>query len=147
MNKTDPPRIGFTIDLPPPKWPIWGDGSQSRNFTYVEDIVSGLVLACEHIEDGRAVNAGISDFISLKEAAEEVFNIIGWRPPEGVKYLADKPVGVKHRAADTSYAKETTGWEPKYTFKQGLTEAIKWYVANNDPEKVKENLKSLLMDR
>jgi len=126
---------------------IWGDGEQSRNFTYVEDIVSGLILACEHIEDGRAVNAGISDFISLKRAAEDVFNIIGWKPPEGVTYLVDKPVGVKHRAADTSYAKEATGWQPQYSFHEGLKETIAWYVKNNDPQKVKENLESLLMDR
>jgi nucleoside-diphosphate-sugar epimerase len=126
---------------------IWGDGEQSRNFTYVGDIVSGLILACEHIEDGRAVNAGISDFISLKRAAEDVFDIIGWKPPGGVTYLVDKPVGVKHRAADISYAKEATGWQPKYSFHEGLKETIAWYVKNNDPQKVKENLESLLMDR
>ena len=47
---------------------IWGDGTQTRNFTYVEDIVSGLLLACQHLEQGEAVNAGISDFISLNGA-------------------------------------------------------------------------------
>lgn len=46
---------------------IWGDGEQSRNFTYVDDIVNGLILASETIEDGGAVNAGISEFISLKD--------------------------------------------------------------------------------
>ena len=126
---------------------IWGNGEQSRNFTYVEDIVSGLILACEHIEDGSAVNAGTDEFISLKRAAEEVFNIMGWSPPEGVAYLKDKPVGVKYRAADNIYARKTTGWEPKYTFEKGLKETIKWYLENNDRKKVKENLQSLLMHR
>jgi nucleoside-diphosphate-sugar epimerase len=126
---------------------IWGTGEQSRNFTYVEDIVSGLILACEHIEDGSAVNAGTDAFISLKRAAEKIFDIIGWQPPEGVQYLVDKPVGVKHRAADTTYAKKITGWEPKYTFETGLKETIKWYVENNDLLKVKNNLQSLLMSR
>ena len=126
---------------------IWGDGEQSRNFTYVGDIVKGLILASENIIDGTAVNAGISEFISLNRAAQMVFAIIGWQPPEGVKHLTDKPVGVKHRAADTSTAKKITGWQPDFSFEKGLTETINWYFANKDPEEVRQHLQHLLMER
>ncbi len=126
---------------------IWGDGEQTRNFTYVDDIVDALVLACEHIEDGSAVNAGTSEFISLNTAAEEVFKVIGWRPEAGVKHLVDRPVGVKHRAADISHARRTMGWEPRHTFQQGLKSTIDWYVSRHRPEDVKENLASLLLSR
>jgi UDP-glucose 4-epimerase len=125
---------------------IWGNGEQSRNFTYVEDIVRGLVLSCEHIEDGSAVNAGTADFISLKRAAETVFEILNWKPAQ-VKYLEDKPVGVLHRAADTSYAKSVTGWQPAFSFEQGLKTTIEWYIKNSDRHQIKEKLQSLLMSR
>lgn len=126
---------------------IWGDGEQSRNFTYVEDIVKALILACENIDDGTAVNAGISDFISLNQAAKNVFDIIGWYPPEGIKYLTDKPVGVKHRAADTSNAYKMIGWKPDFSFEEGLRKTINWYLASKNPNEVINNLEYLLIER
>jgi UDP-glucose 4-epimerase len=125
---------------------IWGTGEQSRNFTYVEDIVRGLVLACENIEDGSAVNAGITDFISLTQAAEAVFNILDWKPAR-INYLTDKPVGVLHRAADTTYAKVTTGWQPSFSLENGLETTIDWYVKNHDRQQIEDKLKNLLMVR
>jgi len=125
---------------------IWGTGEQSRNFTYVDDVVQSLVLSCEHIEDGSAVNAGTADFISLTKAAETVFEIMNWKPVQ-IKYLKDKPVGVIHRAADISYAKATTGWQPEFSLEQGLKTTIDWYIENNDREQMREELKSLLMSR
>lgn len=126
---------------------VWGDGEQTRNFTYVQDIVSGLIAASENIEDGTAVNAGIPDFISINEACEKVFQLMNWSPPEGLKYQVDKPVGVKHRAADTAFAGERTGWAPAYTFEQGLSETIEWYTANRSRDEVRANLESLLNER
>lgn len=126
---------------------IWGDGTQTRNFTYVDDIVNGLVLACEHIEDGGAVNAGVSDFISLNEAAAEVFDIMKWSPPEGIKHLVANPVGVLHRAADCTFALQKTGWSPKNSFRQGLERTIEWYLASRCPTQVKEHLEALLWSR
>jgi len=126
---------------------VWGDGEQTRNFTYVQDTVAGLIAACEHIEDGTAVNAGIEDFISINEACEEVFGQMDWRPPDGIKYQTDKPVGVKHRAADASFALQRTGWRPSYTFEQGLRQTIDWYTSTHTEEKVAENLGLLLTQR
>ena len=126
---------------------IWGDGTQTRNFTFVEDIVSGLILTSEHIEDGTAVNAGISDFISLNDAAAEVFYIMGWSPPEGLNHLVGKPVGVKHRAADGSFAARTTGWKPQHFFREGLERTIQWYVETKDLGQVRKDLESLLWNR
>lgn len=126
---------------------IWGDGRQTRNFTYIDDIVRALILAGQSIQDGSAVNAGTSEFISLKDAAEAVFSIIGWRPADGIAYLPDKPVGVLHRAADGSLARWKTGWEPKHSFDSGLRKTIKWYIENKNQDQVRDNLQSLLMMR
>ena len=125
---------------------IWGTGEQSRNFTYVEDVVQALILSCEHIEDGSAVNAGTADFVSLNQAANTVFEIMDWKPGK-IKYLEDKPVGVMHRAADISHAKATTGWEPAFSLEQGLKNTIDWYIKNNDRTQMTGNLNALLMSR
>ncbi len=125
---------------------IWGDGYQTRNFTYVEDIVNALILASENIEDATAINAGIPDFISLRESSKIIFDYLHWEPKK-IVYLKDKPVGVRHRAADITLAKKITGWVPKFTFKEGVKKTIDWYLKNKKIEEVKQNLKKLLMER
>lgn len=126
---------------------IWGDGEQTRGFTYVEDVVEGLILACEHIDDGTAVNVGTDEYISLNRVAKEIFNLLDWHPPSGVKYLDDKPVGVVHRALDGSFSKKRTGWEPRVSFAEGTKGTVAWYVANNDPNIVADRVGRLLMER
>ena len=125
---------------------IWGDGEQTRNFAYVDDIVSALMLANEQITDATPVNAGISEYISINEVVEAIFDYMGEEPPE-MNYMTDKPVGVRHRAADTTRAEELLGWEPEYTLREGLAETIDWYTANRDREYVRENLETLLHER
>jgi UDP-glucose 4-epimerase len=125
---------------------IWGDGEQTRNFTFVEDITHALRLAAERITDGSAVNAGIGEYISINEVTETIFDELGWEPEE-IEYLTDEPVGVRHRAADTSRAEERLGWGPEYTLEQGIEETIDWYTNNRDREYVTENLEALLRER
>jgi len=125
---------------------IWGDGEQTRNFTYVDDIVSALVLANEEITDATPVNAGISEYISINEVVDAIFEYLD-REPDAIDRMTDKPVGVRHRAADTTRAEELLGWEPEYTLEDGLAETIDWYVENRDEEYVRRNLESLLHER
>lgn len=125
---------------------IWGDGEQTRNFTYVKDITRALRLASENITDASAVNAGISDYITINEAAEAIFDYLDWRPDE-INYMTDKPEGVRHRAADTTRAKEVLGWEPEYSLQDGVKATLDWYTEHRDPEYVRENLESLLHER
>jgi len=125
---------------------IWGDGEQTRNFTYVDDIVSALLLANENVTDATPINAGISEYISINEVVEAIFEYMGKELPE-MNYMTDKPVGVRHRAADTSRAEELLGWEPEYTLEEGLAETIDWYMQHRDPKYVQENLETLLHER
>ena len=126
---------------------IWGNGEQTRGFTYVQDVVDGLILACESIEDGSAVNVGTSEFISLNTIAEEIFKAMDWRPEAGIKHLLDKPVGVMHRALDGSYAKKRMDWVPKYSLKMGIRNTVDWYISHRDPNEVAAKLNTLLMER
>jgi len=125
---------------------IWGTGEQDRNFTYVQDIVDAMILAAEKIEDGSAVNAGRSDRITVNQAADLVFDIVGWRP-KIIEHDLSKPQGVASRAADLERARRVLGWEPKMSYREGFKKTIKWYFANKNKEKIRANLKRLLMER
>ncbi len=126
---------------------IWGTGEQTRGFTYVKDIVNGLILAAEHIKDGSAVNVGASNFISLNKIAEEIFKVMDWQPENGIRHLIDKPVGVIHRALDGSYASHKIGWVAETTLKEGIKKTIEWYISTHNLKEVKAQLSTLLMQR
>jgi UDP-glucose 4-epimerase len=125
---------------------IWGNGKQKRNYTYIDDIVDALILACEKIEDGTAVNAGREDSITINELAEMIFEIVNWRPNK-IVYDKTKPVGVLSRAADLTLARKLLGWEPKVSYKEGLKRTIEWYFSTKDPEEIKKKLDYLLFER
>jgi UDP-glucose 4-epimerase len=125
---------------------IWGTGEQDRNFTYVQDIVDGMILTAEKITDGSPVNVGRDDRITINEAAELIFNIVGWRPKK-VKHDLSKPQGVASRAADLTKARKLLGWEPKISYREGFTKTIEWYFTNKKVEEVKAKLNRLLVER
>jgi UDP-glucose 4-epimerase len=125
---------------------IWGDGEQTRNFTYVKDITRALRLAAENVTGATPVNAGIRDYITINEVAEAVFDRLDWEPAE-INHMTDKPVGVRHRAADTTRAEELLGWEPQYTLQDGIDRTLDWYAENREREYVQNNLETLLHER
>jgi nucleoside-diphosphate-sugar epimerase len=125
---------------------IWGNGEQDRNFTYVQDIVDALVLASQKIEDGSAVNAGRSDRLTINEAVEIVFDLVGWRPKKIQRDL-NKPQGVASRAAELTMAKKVLGWSPKVSYKDGFKKTVDWYFANHNVADVKLNIEKLLTER
>lgn len=106
---------------------IWGSGKQDRDFTYVEDIVSGSLAACEKITNTEAVNLGTGRRYTMLEVVELIFSILNWRPKDLVCDMS-KPEGVKTRALDISKATKELGWKPKYDLEQGLKETIEWFI-------------------
>ena len=106
-----------------------------------------LDQGARHVLDGSAIKIGTDEFISLNRVAKAVLDEFGWRPPGGIKYLADKPVGVVHRALDGAVAKQRTGWMPRVPFELGLQQTVEWYVANNEARDVAEHLDRLTMQR
>lgn len=122
---------------------IWGSGNQDRNFTYVQDTVDALMIASEKIKDGSPINAGRDDRITIDEAVELLFDLIGWRP-EKVKHDLSKPEGVSSRAADLTLSRNLLGWQPKYSYKKGFQNTIKWYKENINLEEVRKKLDIIL---
>ena len=112
---------------------IWGNGEQERDFTYVEDIVEGSILAGEKIFDGTPINLGTGTRYKIKEVVEMICKILNWRP-DNFKFDTSKPVGALSRALDNSTAKKLLGWEPRFTLKDGLEKTIEWYLHNHKRE-------------
>jgi len=106
---------------------IWGSGKQDRDFTYVDDIVSGTLAACEYITDAQAVNLGTSKRYTILESVNIIFDILGWRPKK-IIFDITKPEGVKTRALDIKKAEKLINWRPKYSFKEGLEKTIYWFI-------------------
>jgi UDP-glucose 4-epimerase len=127
-------------------YPIWGTGKQDRNFTYVQDIADAMLLAAEKIEDGSVVNAGREDRITIEEACDIVFRILDWRP-KTITHELSKPQGVASRAADLARARKILEWEPQVSFEGGFKKTIEWYVAHKNPEQIRKNLDTLLLER
>jgi len=126
---------------------IWGSGEQTRGFTYVDDIVEGVLRAAVYIHDATVVNVGTDEFVSLNRIAETIFDVLGWRPVNGIHHDLDKPVGVQHRALDISHARARTGWYPETSLRHGIERTVEWYAGHRDIEDVTQNLQTLLMER
>lgn len=124
---------------------VWGDGSQVRNWTYVGDIVEGIVLSAERIDDGTAVNLGTTERITVSEAVREVLRYTGHRPE--IRYRPDMPTGPLNRIASNDLAKRLLGWEPRVRFVDGLHRTIDWYFATKDRAHVRSYLERMLTQR
>jgi nucleoside-diphosphate-sugar epimerase len=124
---------------------VWGDGTQIRNWTYIDDIVSGTILAGEKIDDGTAINLGTMERISVIGAARMVMEYTGHNAE--IKLLPNMPTGPLNRVADNALAKKLLGWEPKVPFREGLKRTIDWYYKGKDRAQVESIFKRMLTER
>jgi dTDP-glucose 4,6-dehydratase len=103
---------------------VYGDGSQTRSFCYVDDLISGFLLLMEK-GDETPVNLGNPDERSIKEIAEEVLRVTG--ADVGIEYK-DLPVDdPRIRCPDISLAREKLGWEPTISLQDGLARTIAYF--------------------
>ncbi len=104
---------------------VWGDGSPTREFLYVEDAAEGILAAAEKYDGPEPVNLGSGQEISIKDLAEMIARLTGF---EGkLVWDTSKPNGQPRRALDVSRAKEYFGWQAKVPFEEGLRRTIAWY--------------------
>lgn len=124
---------------------VWGDGTQIRNWTFVDDIVRGTLLAGERIADGTALNLGTMERIRVIDAAKEILAYSGHRTE--IRLLPDMPTGPLNRVADNSRARELLAWEPEWTFVDGLRRTMDWYFEERAPADVRRVLAQQLTER
>ena len=125
---------------------IWGDGQQDRNFTYVGDIVEGMIRAAERIEDASPVNIGTAEHVKIIELARMIFRVSGFTPAR-IHFDLSKPVGVYSRAADLTRTRERLGWEPSMSLEEGVSRTVRWYEQTHRLEEVADKLGVMLTER
>lgn len=103
---------------------IYGDGEQTRDFTYIDDVVQANILAAESKTTG-VFNAAGGRRITINELATNVMKICGTKLK--ILYEDRRPGDIQHSLADSSKAKEAFGFTLKYDIEKGLEETIKWY--------------------
>jgi len=106
---------------------IYGDGEQSRDFTYIDNAVTANLLACKADKAGRGevINVACGKRYSLNELVRALNNILGTNIKP--RYTDPRPGDVKHSLADISMAKETLGYEVKVDFEEGLRQTVEWF--------------------
>lgn len=114
---------------------IWWSGKQDRDFTYVDDIVSGTLAACEQITNANAVNLGTSKRYTIIEVVKLIFDTLACVAKK-IIFDKTKPEGVKTRALDITKVKKLINWEPKFNLKQDLKKTNEWFIKEK-PKTVK----------
>ena len=115
---------------------VYGDGKQTRSFQYIHDLVDGMI-ALMNSEETRPVNLGNSDEFTIGEFAELVREIVekvqredGIEPPRvNIVYKPMPTDDPQKRRPDTTRAKESLGWQPRWTVRMGLEEMVRYYKA------------------
>ena len=110
---------------------VYGDGSQTRDFTYIEDIVAANQTLLETDRaDGETLNIGSSDNISIRVLAEEVRDQLA--PGLELEFAERYEADADHTHADISKAQKVIGYEPENTIREGVKKFIDWYQQNQD---------------
>ena len=111
-----------------PSVTLWGDGTPTREFLYVDDCARGLLLAAEGYDDPDPVNLGAGFEITIRDLAETIRDKTGYRGE--IVWDTDKPNGQPRRMLDTTRARERFGFSAEISFDEGLERTIAWFEQN-----------------
>ena len=109
---------------------LWGDGTPTREFLYVEDAAEGILLAAEQYEDSRPLNLGTGEEISINGLATMIATEVGYTGR--IAWDKTKPNGQPRRCLDVSRIKQTIGFQAKHTLHDGLKKTIAWFHAHRE---------------
>lgn len=107
---------------------LWGDGSPTREFFYVEDCAEGILLAAERYQSSDPVNLGSGDEIGMKDLAETVKKLVGFSG--AIVWDSTKPNGQPRRRLDVSRARDQFGFVAKTKLADGLAKTYDWWCKN-----------------
>jgi len=110
---------------------VWGDGSATREFLYVDDAAAGLVLAAERYDGEAPVNLGSGEEIAIRDLAGLIAELCGYQGR--VAWDTTKPNGQPRRKLDTMRAERDFGFRARTTFRAGLRATIDWYESTRAP--------------
>jgi len=104
---------------------VWGDGSQSRSFLYVEDFARGLMEVTEKHAQCDPVNIGAQEEVTIKTLIETIVELAG--TPTKIQYDTSKPTGQPRRCCDVAKLRATVGYAASTSMRDGLRNTIAWY--------------------
>ena len=109
---------------------LWGTGSASREFLYVDDASRGIILATKYYDKPDPVNLGVGSEIKIKDLAFKIKDIVGYDGK--IVWDTTKPDGQPRRCLDTSLAEKEFGFKAVVDFDKGLKKTIDWYISNKN---------------
>ena len=108
---------------------LWGDGSPTRDFLFVDDAADGIILAAQKYDHNTPINLGAEYEISINDLAEKISKIMSY---EGsIIWDKSKPNGQPRRCVSNKMAKERIGFKPKTSLEDGLKKVISWFELQN----------------
>ena len=120
-------KIMFAKKAKKPSVSLWGDGTATRDFLYVDDAAEGIILTAEKYSESVPLNLGTGIEISIKELAEKLLKITNANLE--IIWETDKPNGQPRRCVDNQKAKNEIEFEPKISMDEGLKRTVEWYEA------------------
>ena len=109
---------------------LWGNGSPTREFLYVEDAAEGILLAAEHYEGSLPVNLGTGEEVTIHNLASMIAAEAGFAGQ--IEWDISKPNGQPRRCLDVSRAKELFGFQARHNLREGLKKTVQWFHANRN---------------
>ncbi len=113
---------------------LWGDGSPTREFLYVEDAAEGLLLATEQYDGGDPVNIGSGEEIAIRDLARLVASEAGFDGE--IVWDTTRPNGQPRRCLDVERARQLFGFRAAHSLRQGLARTVAWFLAQRDQKSV-----------
>jgi GDP-L-fucose synthase len=113
---------------------VWGTGSASREFLYVDDAADGIVLAAERYDGAAPVNLGVGAEITIRDLVGKIARLTGF--PGELRWDATKPDGQPRRALDTTRAQQRFGFNARTSFEKGLRTTVDWYEATRQNRRI-----------
>jgi GDP-L-fucose synthase len=107
---------------------LWGDGSPTREFLFVEDAADGILLAAEHYDGSLPVNLGTGEEVRILDLATMIAAEAGFTGQ--IEWDTTKPNGQPRRCLDVSRANELFGFHAKHSLRDGLKKTMQWFLAN-----------------
>ena len=108
---------------------LWGDGSPTRDFLYIDDVAKGIVLAAENYNDHLPVNLSSDDEISIKDLSNIISKLMQFDGK--IEWDKSKPNGQPRRRVSNKRAKESFGFKPETNIEDGLRNTIEWFYSQN----------------
>jgi GDP-L-fucose synthase len=107
---------------------VWGTGTATREFLYVEDCAEAILLAAERYDASEPVNIGSGTEIAIRDLAERITELVGVEAR--IVWDASKPDGQPRRRLDISRAERLFGFRARTSFDEGLRRTVEWYLEN-----------------